>query len=168
MVELYAYFDATSPFLVHMVLEKYEEDFFKCVNAKLRLRKLIRRGVITDTIKGDIESANDDEAREILFDHLKQNANVDTLKKYLKVAIVAEGYPKMQSLGRKMMEELEQGGWSELCAYLSLCGRKHVCVCVCVCGVWCVSMYMWEGVCVRCTCACISDTNIVQVCVIHV
>ena len=51
-----------------MVLEKYEEDFFTCVNAKLCLRKLIRRGVITDTVKGDIESANNDEAREILFD----------------------------------------------------------------------------------------------------
>ena len=111
MIESYAYFNAAPPSLVHMVLEKYEEDFFKCVNAKLRLRRLIRRGVIADTIKGDIESANDDEAREILFDHLKQNANVDTLKKYLKVAIAADGYPNMQSLGRKMMEELEQGGW---------------------------------------------------------
>ena len=120
MVQSYAYFNAALPFSVDMVLEKYEEDFFKCVNAKLRLRRLIRRGVITDTIKGDIESANDDEAREILFGHLKQNANADTLKKYLKVAIAAEGYPKMQSLGRKMMEELEQGGWLVLCV---------VCVC---------------------------------------
>ena len=108
-----------------MVLEQYEEDFFKCVNAKLRLRRLIRRGVITDTIKGDIESANDDEAREILFGHLKQNANVDTLKKYLKVAIAADSYPKMQSLGRKIMEELEQRGWSELCAFL--CVRGGMC-----------------------------------------
>ena len=109
MVELYAYFNAAPPFLVHMVLEKYEDDFFKCVDAKHRLRRLIRRGVITDTVRGDIQSANNDEAREILFDHLKQNATVDTLKKYLKVAIAANGYPKMQSLGRKMMEELEQG-----------------------------------------------------------
>ena len=75
-------------------------------------------------------TSNDDEAREILFDHLKQNANVDTLKKYLKVAVAADGYPNMQSLGRKMMEELEQGGWSELCDQLCVGGRGHVCVCV--------------------------------------
>ena len=136
MVESYAYFNAVSPFLVHMVLEKYEEDFFKCVNAKLWLRKLIRRGMITGIIKGDIESANDDEAREILFDHLKQNANVDTLKKYLKVAIAADGDPKMQSLGRKLMEELEQGGWLKLCT--------HLCVCVCACVRACVH------VCLQC------------------
>ena len=111
-----------------MVLEKYEKDFFKCVNAKLWLHKLIRRRVITDTIKEDIESANDDEARKILFDHLKQNANVDTLKEYLKVAIVAYDYPNMQSLGRKMMEDLQQGGWLELCAFL--CVQGGMCVCV--------------------------------------
>ena len=93
---------------MHVVLEKYEEDFFQFINAKLRLRKLIRKGVITDTIKEAIESANNDDSREILFGHLKCNADVATLKKYLKVAIAADGYPNMQSLGRKMMEELPQ------------------------------------------------------------
>ena len=143
---LYTCFNAAASSLVNMVLEKYEEDFFTFVNAKLHLRKLIRRGVITDTIKGDIESSNDDEAREILFDHLKQNADVDTLKKYLKVAIAADGFPNMQSLGRKMMEELEQGGWSELCAYVSVCVCVCVCLCLCVCLCMCmcvcVSIYM--------------------------
>ena len=91
-----------------MVLEKYEENFFQCVNAKLHLCKLTRKGVITETFKEEIESANDDDAREILFGHLKCNADVATLKKYLKVAIAADGYPNMQSLGKKMMEELPQ------------------------------------------------------------
>ena len=91
-----------------MVLEKYEEDFFQFINAKLCLRKLIRKAVITDTIKGEIESANDDDSREILFGYLKCNADVATLKNYLKVAIAADGYPNMQSLGKKMMEELPQ------------------------------------------------------------
>ena len=58
---------------------------------------------------------------------------MDTLKEYCEVAIDAEGYPKMQSLGRKMMEELEQGGWSELGG-----GGSCVCVRACVCGVVCV------------------------------
>ena len=103
-----------------MVLDKYEKEFIQYVNAKLCLRKLIRKGVITDTIKGAIESANDDDSREILFDHLRRNANVDTLKKYLKVAIAAKGYPNMQALGRRMKEELQQGSRLELCDVLVL------------------------------------------------
>ena len=93
------------------VLEKYEEDFFKCVNAKIRLLKLIRKGVITEDIKVVIESTDDEDSKEILYHHLKCNANVDTLLRYCEVAIAAEGYPNMQALGRSMQEELQQGGW---------------------------------------------------------
>ena len=100
------------------------------VNAKLHLRKLIRKGVITDTIKGEIENSSDDDAREVLFAHLKHNTDVDTLKKYLRVAIAARGYPNMQSLGRKMKEELKQGGRLELC---SLCIGGVMCACINVC-----------------------------------
>ena len=107
------------------------------VNAKLHLRKLIRKGVITDTIKGEIENASDDDSREVLFAHLKHNTDVDTLKKYLKVAIAASRYPNMQSLGRKMKEELKQGGRLELCALCRGCNvYVHACVHVCACGTW--------------------------------
>ena len=101
-----------------MLLEKYEDDFFHYINAKLRLRTLLRKGVITDTIKGEIENADDQDAKEILFDHLKRNANVDTLKRYLEVVIAADAHPNMQTLGRKMKEELQQGGWLEVSACL--------------------------------------------------
>ena len=111
------------------LLEKYEEDFFQCVNAKFRLRTLLRKGVITDTIKGEIENADDDDSREILFDHLKRNASIDTLKRYLEVATAADAYPKMQTLGGKMREELQQGGWLEVCAGV---GGTYMYVCTCV------------------------------------
>ena len=93
------------------VLEKYEEDFFKCVDAKIRLLMLIRKGVITENIKVAIESADDVDSKEILYHHLKCNADVDSLLRYCEVAIAAEGYPKMQALGRNMQKELQQGGW---------------------------------------------------------
>ena len=104
-------FNAAPPSLVCAVLEKYEEDFFKCVNAKIRLLKLIRKGVITEDIKVTIESVDDEDSKEILYRHLKCNANVDTLLRYCEVAIAAEGYPNMQALGWSMQEELQQGGW---------------------------------------------------------
>ena len=97
------------------------------VDPRLSLLRLVRKGVITEDVKSDINTSNTKDACEVLYHHLAHHANVDTLKEYCEVAIDAEGYPKMQSLGRKMMEELEQEGWSELCAHLC------VCVCVCVC-----------------------------------
>ena len=76
--------------------------------------RLKRKGVISEDVESRINSAtNEEDAQEILFAHLKQHADVDTLMKYCEVAIGAKGYPNMKSLGRKMKEELQhmQGGW---------------------------------------------------------
>ena len=99
------------------VLEKYEYTFFKVVNAKYNLLKLKRKGVITQDIERRISATNDDEGREILYDHLKHHSSVGTLREFCKVAIAADGYPNMQKLGEKMMQELTQGGWFQyICA----------------------------------------------------
>ena len=116
---------AATDFQVPEFLKKYETEFFEVVNPRMSLLRLVRKGVITEDVKSDINTLNTKDACEVLYHHLAHHANVDNLMEYCEVAIDAEGYPKMQSLGRMMMEELEQDGWSELCAYL--------CVCVCVC-----------------------------------
>ena len=157
---------AATQFSASEFLKKYETEFFEVVDPRLSLLRFVRKGVITEDVKSDINTSNTDNAREVLYHHLAHHANVDTLKEYLRVAIVADGYPKMQSLGRKMMEELERRGWFErACMRACVCGMC-VCVCVCVhvhvCGV-CVCQRM---VCACWTCACISDTSIKQVFVI--
>ena len=64
--------------------------------------------MITQDVESRINAAtNDEDAQEILFAHLLHHADVVTLLKYCEVAIAAEGYPRMQSLGRKMKEELQ-------------------------------------------------------------
>ena len=118
---------AATQFLASEFLKNYETEIFEVINPRLSLLRLVRKGVITEDVKSDINTSNTKDAREVLYHHLAHHANVDTLREYCEVAIDAEGYPKMQSLGRKMMEELEQGGWSELCAYLGMC--VHACVC---------------------------------------
>ena len=101
-------FNAAAPFPVTEFLEKHETEFFSVVNARLSLLRLKRKGVITQNIVSCINAAtNEEDAQEILYEHLMHHADVDTLMKYCEVAIAAEGYPKMQSLGRKMKEELE-------------------------------------------------------------
>ena len=157
---------AATQFSASEFLKKHETEFFEVVNPRLSLLRLVRKGVITEDVKSDITTSNTKDAREVLYHHLVHHANVETLKEYCEVAIDAEGHPKMRSLGRKMKEELEQGGWSELCAHLCVC----VCACVfgvcgvCVCVGVCVPLHVLDGAC----CACISDTSIVQVFVIFV
>ena len=67
--------------------------------------------MISTDVKTSIEGANDEDAKYLLFEHLEKNATVDTLREYCKVAIAADGFPRMQTLGRKMMEALSYEGW---------------------------------------------------------
>ena len=127
---------AATQFSASEFLKSYETEFFEVVDPRLSLLRLVRKGVITEDVKSDIYTSSTKDAREVLYHHLAHHANVDTLREYCEVAIDAEDYPEMQSLGRKMMKELEQRGGSELCAYL--CVGGHVCVCVCVCVCRCV------------------------------
>ena len=128
----------------------YEDEFLDVVNAKQSLLQLKHKGVISSDVKAAIDRANDKDAKYILFEHLEKNATVDTLRVYCEVAIAADGFPRMQALGRKLMETLPPGGWLELC----LCVRACMCVVWSVCGV-CV----WACVCVSlcvCVCMCVS------------
>ena len=93
-------------FSVAKFLEKHEEEFFKVVDPKKSLLKLIRKGVITRDVKSSIDASDKDDAAEILYDHLKCHGNVTTLRKYCEVAIEADGLPNMQAFGRKMKKDL--------------------------------------------------------------
>lgn len=82
------------------------------VDAKRGLLTLIRKDVIIQEVQTDIEGArNDKTAREILYKHLRDCGTVDTLRVYCEEIIQARGLPRMQALGKKMMTELEKGGW---------------------------------------------------------
>ena len=105
---------AASPFSVSQFLKRYEDEFLEVVNPKLSLLILKRRGVISAAVRTAIESANDEDAKYILLEHLQKNATVDTLRVYCDVAIAANGFPRMQVLGRKMMDALPPGGWLDL------------------------------------------------------
>ena len=101
---------AASPFSVSRFLETYEKEFLEVVNAKLSLLELKHKGVISADVKTTIENANDEDAKFILLEHLQKNATVDTLRVYCDVAIAANGYPRMQELGKEMMDALLSGG----------------------------------------------------------
>ena len=105
------------------VLEKYEEQFFKVVDAKYNLLRLKRKMVIDDGLIAKIENTNGETAKELLFEHLKSNADVVTLREYCKMIIAAESYPKMQKLGTEMLNELLPEGLFHHCIFV------HVILC---------------------------------------
>ena len=92
------------------VLEKHEDEFFDVVDAKLKLRWLKRKKVISENLMSQIENTDGENAKEILFDHLHRNADVAALREYCKMAITADAFPKMQKLGEKMLSELPTEG----------------------------------------------------------
>ena len=133
------------------ILEKHEEEFFEVVDATLNLLRLKRKKVITESLVTEIKRADSANARELLYDHLYHNADVRALREYCKMAIAAEGVPKMQKLGEKMLSELPPEGaleWRHCCA----------CACVCVCVCVCMSVHVCVRVCMCvyvCVCVCV-------------
>ena len=122
--------NAAAPISVSEVFETHETDFFSVVNPQFSLLRLQRKGVITQDVASRISAAtNEQDAQEILFAHLSHSANVNTLREYCEVIIAADGLPMMQSFGRRMKEELQQGGWL-------------ACTVVCECVVCCVRLYI--------------------------
>ena len=113
---------AASPFSVSQFLETYEDAFLEVVNPKLSLLELKHKGVISADVRKAIESANDDNAKYTLLEHLQKNATVDTLRVYCGVAIAANGFARMQELGRKMMDALPPGGSM----------NTWLCMCMCI------------------------------------
>ena len=120
---------AAPSFSASQILKAYEDEFIDVVNAKQSLLKLKHKGVIPHAVRTSIEDANDEDAKYLLFEHLQKNATIDTLREYCEVAIAAEGFPRMQALGRKMMETLSLKGLLELWAWL-----VHIYTVQCMCA----------------------------------
>ena len=116
---------AGKQFSVSEFLKKHETEFFEVIDPRLSLLRLVRKGVITEDVKSSIDTSNTKDAREVLYHHLTHHATEDTVREYFEVAIDADGLPKMQSFGRRMIEKLQQAGWlSYVHAY------ERACVCV--------------------------------------
>ena len=67
---------AATQFSASEFLKKHETEFFEVVDPRLSLLRLVRKCVITEDVKSDINTSNTDD--EVLYHHLA-HANVDTL-----------------------------------------------------------------------------------------
>lgn len=83
------------------------------MDAKYNLLRLERKNVINDRLIMEIKNADKAVAKELLFAHLRDNADLATLKEYCDMIVAAEAFPKMQTLGKNMLHELLPEGLSE-------------------------------------------------------
>ena len=113
------------------------------VNPKLNLLWLKRKEVISEGLISKIEAADTRDAKEILFEHLHRNADVAALREYCKMAIAADGFPRMQKLGEKMQNELTLEGLLEQCVLCCVC-VAYTCACVGMCCI-CVHALVQVG-----------------------
>ena len=104
-ITLFFYYTASLPPVRH-ILKEHEDEFFTCVNAKYNVLRLKRKQVISQEVVSSIQAASDEEAKEILYDHLLTHGTVDAMKEWCKWAMFADGHPNMQEFGRKVMDEL--------------------------------------------------------------
>ena len=121
LLELCVPFGAAS-----QVLKKHEDEFFDAVIPKLNLLLLKRKEVISEGLIAEIKAADTRDAKEILFEHLHCNADVAALMEYCKMAIAADGFPRMQKLGEKMLNELALEGLLEQCILSAVCMCVHL------------------------------------------
>ena len=103
-------FNAASPFSVSAFLKTYESEFLKVVNAKHGLIRLKHEDVIPASLKKQIEDADEEEARYLLFEHLEKNATLAILRAYCDVASEAGGFAQTKELGKKMKAALPAKG----------------------------------------------------------
>ena len=76
------------------------------MNAKCNVLRLKRKRVIPEKVVEEIIAKSSEEANEVLYDHLVNHGTVDTLREWCEWAKAAEGFQKMQELGRRMKDEL--------------------------------------------------------------
>ena len=88
------------------VFQKYEDKFLGNVDTHAIAKLLEIKKVIPGDLCFKLERTGNDEATEMLFLHMKDHGSLETVRSLCDVMIGKEGYPKMNSLGRDMKEDL--------------------------------------------------------------
>ena len=92
---------------------EYETHFYEVVAVKEIYRELCQQCVISQAVVEKIANSHSvKEAREHLFDHVREYGTLDSLKVFCDVITLEKyvGYQAMQDFGTKMKSRLEQEG----------------------------------------------------------
>ena len=89
-------------------VQKHAEVFLKEMNCKVIAPKLKTLKLIPETVECDIlESKSKEEANEHLLNHLKEEADEDTVREVFRIASEKAGYGKMNKFAAGVLRELQ-------------------------------------------------------------
>ena len=97
-----------SGFNCRQFMEKYKDKFLQFVDSRAISIRLLMEGIIPPYLSHQLQNVDSTTGAQLLFLHLQEQANRDSLLKLCNVIINLTGYPNMSSLGRDMKRDLEQ------------------------------------------------------------
>ena len=136
-------------------MDMFSERFLSDVNSHAIVSRLEINKIISAQVSHTISHCDVGRGNEVLFDHLKNHADPDSISKLCDVMRSIAGYPRMSELGRDMKEELDLltsksscvEMWSDPVLDSRVYSTMH-------CGV-CAFMYLFTSIPKLTTCTCL-------------
>ena len=97
-----------SGFDCRQFMEKYKDRFLECVDSHAISNMLLVKAVIPSNLSHQLQNVDSTTGTQLLFLHLQDQANRNSLLQLCDVMINLTSYPNMSSLGRDMKRDLEQ------------------------------------------------------------
>ena len=90
------------------VVQKHAEEFLKEMNCKVIALKLKTLKLIPESVEYDIlKSKSKEEANVHLLNHLKEEADEETIRVIFRIASEEAGYGKMNKFAASVLRELQ-------------------------------------------------------------
>ena len=94
------------------ILEKVQSDFMSYVDAKVIAPKVRMKNIISEIVATRItNSESSDGAKQVLFEHLRDQATLEGLRDFCSIMKESEGYQLMQKFGEELQARLEEVRW---------------------------------------------------------
>lgn len=92
------------------VVLDHAEEFLKEMNSKVIANKLKAVKLISETVEnGILQSEDEEEANAHLLQHLKQDADEETVKEIFRIASETTGNGKMSTFATGVLRKLQRG-----------------------------------------------------------
>ena len=68
--------------------------------------------IIPERVETQInKSESSDAAKKVLFEHLRDQATLEYLRRFCSIMIKPDGYPRMEKFGKELLAKLEEVRW---------------------------------------------------------
>ena len=92
------------------VVQSHTKEFLEKMNSKVLAPQLKALKIIPESVECDIlQSKSREEANSYLLNHLKEDADEESVREVFRIASEKTGYGKMKAFAAGVLRELQQG-----------------------------------------------------------